>query len=174
MKQNVKPLLFFWQTSNNQSKQNYKHIQNNKELNLKQELIHKNPQKNQELLHHLKTENGFAKWKSGTIPEYHISKDFNSMKQNEKSKFNDDKIKLNFKTKLKCLKCWVSWKSPLFYHQWCHCQTSTPTKAEYLSTVAGSECREPLSGNRVFERRVFWYWKIPLEHLRWQYTRFQH
>ena len=83
MKQNAKPLLFFSQTSNNQSKQNYKHIQNNKELNLKQELIHKNPQKNQELLHHLKTENGFAKWKSGTIPEYHISKDFNSMKQNE-------------------------------------------------------------------------------------------
>ena len=41
MKQNVKPLLFFWQTSNNQSKQNYKHIQNNKKLNLKQQLIHK-------------------------------------------------------------------------------------------------------------------------------------
>ena len=69
MKQNAKPLLFFSQTSNNQSKQNYKHIQNNKKLNLKQELIHKKTQKKQELLHHLKIENEFAKWKSGTIPE---------------------------------------------------------------------------------------------------------
>ena len=72
MKQNVKPLLFFSQTSNNQSKQNYKHIQNSKKLNLKQQLIHKKTQKKQELLHHLKIENGFPKWKSGTIPEYRI------------------------------------------------------------------------------------------------------
>ena len=61
MKQNVKPLLFFSQTSNNQSKQNYKHIQNSKKLNLKQQLIHKKTQKKQELLHHLKIENGFPK-----------------------------------------------------------------------------------------------------------------
>ena len=72
MKQNVKPLLFFSQTSNNQSKQNYKHIQNSKKLNLKQQLIHKKTQKKQELLHHLKIENGFPKWKSGTMPEYRI------------------------------------------------------------------------------------------------------
>ena len=72
MKQNVKPLLFFSQTSNNQSKQNYKHIQNSKKLNLKQQLIHQKTQKKQELLHHLKIENGFPKWKSGTMPEYRI------------------------------------------------------------------------------------------------------
>ena len=165
MKQNAKPLLSFSQTLNNQSKQNYKHIQNNKKLNLKQQLIHKKTQKKQELFPQLKIENGFPKWKSCTIPEYRIWKDFSSIKQNDYSQFNDDKIKLNYKTKLKCLKCWVSWKSPLFYHQWRHCQTSTPTKAEYLSTVAGSECREPLSSNRIFERRPLWYWKIPLEHL---------
>ena len=72
MKQNAKPLLSFSQTLNNQSKQNYKHIQNNKKLNLKQQLIHKKTQKKQELLHHLKIENGFPKWKSGTMPEYRI------------------------------------------------------------------------------------------------------
>ena len=36
----------------------------------------------QELLHHLKIENGFAMWKSDTIPEYRISNDCSSIKQN--------------------------------------------------------------------------------------------